>query len=80
MTTNEQVWSVDVMWDEHWPGRFPDVPVVLPASIAQWVLRHYPLVGNFGFGHPVVKARGWLFHLWFAGAGQWWMVRVGVSV
>ena len=74
---NKQVWSTDAMWDEEWPDRFPDAPVVIPVTIAQWAMRHYPLAGNMGLGEPVIKARGWLFHLWFAGEGQWWMVKLG---
>jgi hypothetical protein len=80
MTTYKTNWNKEHMWQESWQEEFPaGVPVAMPSGVAQWMLRTFPLAGNLGFAKPVIKVGRWLFLLWFAGNGQWWVVRLGVS-
>ena len=80
MTTHEKTWSTEQVWNEHWQEEFPaGIPVAMPAAIAQWMLRNYPLAGNLGLHRPVIKVGRWLFLCWFAANGQWWVVRLGVT-
>jgi len=71
----EKAWNREQVWEE----RFPRVPVVVPAALAQWLMRTFPFVGSMGVGMPVVTVGRVMFVLWFASTGQWWIQRVGVS-